>query len=76
MIYYKQDIDSLTEEAVQSENIYWDTEKYTYEKFEAIIKKAIKSVVKFYKGNIDDWDLFEYEVVCKANEMLGNNEDD
>lgn len=62
-----------------SNNVYWDEDKYTFDEFQNIIMEAIEKTVKTYTINnqfiVDDWDMFDSDLVHITNQLLGNDED-
>ncbi len=72
------DIEKYVDEICDLGSVYWDTEKYTYEQFRRIITKCVKSEVDYeYEmndGEIDDWDLFEYNVRKACDRALGSED--
>ena len=71
------DIQETVEEIVQSDKVYWDEDKFTFDEFEALIKQAVEEVTEWHysmnDGEIDDWDVWESDVMSKVNELLGND---
>lgn len=63
-----------------SDNVYWDESKYTFDEFQSILEKAIDNTVNQYTRNgnfyVEDWDVFDSDLVDTANKLLGNDEDE
>lgn len=61
---------------ILAEQVFWDEERFSSEEFMAIIRKAIEDNIPFYlddDGEIDDWEMFEYDARQDANKLLGND---
>lgn len=60
-----------------SNNVYWDEDKYTFDEFQNIIMEAIEKTVKTYTIKnqfiVDDWDMFDSDLVHFTNQLLGND---
>jgi len=73
------DIQETVEEILQSDKVYWNEDKFTFDEYEAIIRQAVEEVTESHysmnDGEIDDWDMWESDVVLKANELLGNDDE-
>ena len=72
------DIEEYVDEICDFRDIYWDTEKYTYEQYISIItecvNREVESEYKMNNGEIDDWDYFESRVRIECDKALGNDD--
>ena len=72
------DIEQFVEELTCDDSIFFDDEKYTYDEYLRIVTECVtKEADEEYKrndGEIDDWDLFEYNCRYACNKALGNLE--
>lgn len=70
------DIESFVSDLIESDDIYWDEDKYSYEEFRRIVTECVTKEAEYeYKmndGEIDDWDFFEYNCRCACDKALGN----
>lgn len=70
------DIEETIDEVIQSSNLEWDGENPSYEEMESIIREVVTKVTEDHYsqngGEIDDWDLWEYDVMYEINKRLNN----
>jgi hypothetical protein len=68
------DIEQTVEEVMQSDNLYWDGENPSYEEVEKIVRDVVKRVTERHysmnDGEIDDWDVWEQDVMVEVNGRL------
>ena len=68
------DIEQTIEEVMQSDNLEWDGETPSYDEVEAIVREVVTKVTEFYysmnDGEIDDWDMWEHDIICDVNARL------
>ena len=70
-------VDVEEQAEILAEQVYWNEEKYSYDEFMAILKRVIEDIASYnyekFDDEIDDWDVFEYDIRCEANRVLGND---
>lgn len=73
------DIETALDEFITSGNIYWDEKKFTFDEYADKIKQAIVKVTQFHYAasddeEIEDWEVWESDVIDEANKLLGNDD--
>lgn len=73
------DIETALDEFITSGNIYWDEKKFTFDEYADKIKQAIVKVTQLHYAasddeEIEDWDVWESDVIDEANKLLGNDD--
>ena len=73
------DIETALDEFITSGNIYWDKEKFNFDDYSDKIKQAIEKVTNLHyeasdDEEIEDWDVWESDVIDEANKLLGNDD--
>lgn len=73
------DIEVALDEFITSGNIYWDKEKFNFDDYSDKIKQAIEKVTNLHYAasddeEIEDWEVWESDVIDEANKLLGNDD--
>lgn len=73
------DIETALDEFITSGNIYWDEKKFTFDEYSDKVKQAIEKVTNLHYAasddeEIEDWDVWESDVIDEANKLLGNDD--
>ena len=59
-----------------SDNLGWDGENPSYDDLEKIVRQVVKKVTKKHyamnDGEIEDWDLWENDIIFEINKKLDN----
>jgi hypothetical protein len=68
------DIEQTVEEVLQSDNILWDGKTPSFEKVEGIVRDVVTKVTERHysmnDGEIDDWQVWEHDIVSEVNNRL------
>ncbi len=68
------DIEETVEEVMLSDRWYWDGEYPPYEEMKKIVREVVTKVTEFHyshnDGEIDDWDVWEQDIVAELNERM------
>ena len=68
------DLEQAVEEVMQSDNLFWDGENPSYDEVEKIVRDVVKRVTERHysmnDGEIDDWDVWEQDVMVEVNGRL------
>jgi len=68
------DVEQTVEEVLRSDNILWDGETPSYDQMEEIIREVVIQITDNHYsmngGEIDDWDMWEQDIVCEVNDRL------